>query len=63
MTKFVGITSKTYPYLIDDGSIDKQAKGTKKVVIKQRIKFEDYKNDSHETTLMSSEKFKNDEKK
>ena len=60
MTKFVGITSKTYPYLIDDGSI---AKGTRKVVIEQRIKFEDYKNDSHETTLMSSEKFKNDEKK
>ena len=55
MTKFVGITSKTYPYLIDDGSIDKQAKGTKKkkVVIKQRIKFEDYKNDSHETILIS----------
>ena len=53
MTKFVGITSKTYPYLIDDGSIDKQAKGTQKVVINQRIKFEDYKNDSHETILIS----------
>ena len=44
MTKFVGLRAKTYSYLIDDGSEDKKAKGTKKCVIKRKLKFEDYKN-------------------
>ena len=30
MTKFVGLRAKTYSYLIDDGSEDKELKGTKK---------------------------------
>ena len=34
MTEFVGLTAKIYSYLIDDGSEDKQAKDTKKCVIK-----------------------------
>ena len=29
MTRFVGLKAKTYSYLIDDGSEDKKAKGTK----------------------------------
>ena len=29
MTEFVGLRPKIYPYLIDDGSGDKTAKGTK----------------------------------
>ena len=29
MTKLVGLRAKTYSYLIDDGSEDKKAKGTK----------------------------------
>ena len=29
MTKFAGLRSKTYSYLIDDGNNDKKAKGTK----------------------------------
>ena len=33
MTKFVGLRAKTYSYLKDDGSEDKNAKGTKKCVI------------------------------
>ena len=37
MTKFVGLRAKTYRYLIDDGSKDK-AKGTKKCVIKRKLK-------------------------
>ena len=44
MTKFVGLRAKTYSYLIDDGSEDKKAKGTKKCVIKRKLKFQDYKN-------------------
>ena len=31
ITKFVGIRAKTYSYLIDDGSENKNAKGTKNV--------------------------------
>ena len=38
MTKFVGLRAKTYSYLIDDGSEDKELKGTKKCVIKRKIK-------------------------
>ena len=45
MTKFVGLRAKTCSYLIDDNSSkDKKAKGTKKWVIKRKIKFENYKN-------------------
>ena len=43
MTKFVGFRAKTCSYLIDAGSEDKKAKGTKKCVIKRKIKFENYK--------------------
>ena len=44
MTKSVGSRGKTYSYLIDDGSEDKIAKGTKICVIKRKIKFENYTN-------------------
>ena len=37
--------------LIDDGSEDKKAKGTKKCVIKRKIKFENYKNCLEATQL------------
>ena len=43
MTKFFGSIAKTYSYLIDYGSEDKKAKGTKKCVIKTKLKFEDFK--------------------
>ena len=39
MTVFVGLKSKTYPYLIDDGSEDKKTKRTKKSVIKCRLNY------------------------
>ena len=51
MTKFVGLRAKTYSYLIDDGSEDKKAKGTKKCVIKRKLKFENYKNCLEATKL------------
>ena len=44
MTKVVGLRGKTYNYLLDDGSENKKAKGTKKYVIKRKLKFEYYKN-------------------
>ena len=41
-TKFVGLRAKTYSYLTDDGSEDKNAKGFKNFVIKN-LKFENFK--------------------
>ena len=43
ITKFVTLMPKTYSFLTDDGKEDKKAKGTKKCVIKKKIKFNDYK--------------------
>ena len=37
MTKFVGLRAKTYSDLINDGSEDKKAKGTKTCVIKENV--------------------------
>ena len=51
MTKFFRLRVKTYSYLIDDGSEDKKAKGTKKCVIKRKLKFENYKNCLEATQL------------
>ena len=42
MTKFVGLKAKTYSYLIDEVSEDKEAKDTKKCVIKRKVQFENY---------------------
>ena len=44
MTKFVALIPKTYSYLMDVGNSDKKEKRTKKIVIKQILKFNDYKN-------------------
>ena len=40
ITKFVGLKTKTYSYLTDDGSEDEKSKSTKKSVIKRKLKFE-----------------------
>ena len=42
MKEFVGLTPKSYSYLMDDGEVDKKAKGTKKCVIKRCLKFNNY---------------------
>ena len=36
ITKFFGLRAKTYSYLIDDGSEDRKAKGTKNCVRKRK---------------------------
>ena len=41
MTEFAVLRPKTYSYLMDIGRNDKNAKGTKKCVIKRRLKFND----------------------
>ena len=44
VTKFSGLRAKLYNYLIDNGSEDKKAKGTKKRVIKRILNLENCKN-------------------
>ena len=44
MTKFAVLSEKTFNYLIDDTSEDKNVKGTKKCATKRKLKFENYKN-------------------
>ena len=44
MTDFIGLISKSSSYLRDYGCENKIAKGTKRCVIKKKLKFEDYKN-------------------
>ena len=51
VVKFVGLKAKTYSYLIDDNNEDKKAKGTKKCVIKRKLKFENYENYLEATKL------------
>ena len=42
MIRFAGLRAKTCNYLTDVGSEDKKAKGTRKCVIKTKLKFENY---------------------
>ena len=60
VTEFVALRPKTFSYLIDDGNSDKKAKGTKKCVIKQRLKFNGYRNCllNNEIVLKSQQRFK-----
>ena len=44
MKELVRVKAKTYSYLKNNNDEDKKAKGTKKCVIKIKLKFEDYKN-------------------
>ena len=43
MTKFAALRLKTYSVLMDDSNNNKKAKGTKKIVTKRTLKFNDYK--------------------
>ena len=62
MTELVVLRPKTYSYLMDDGRSDKKAKGTKKCVIKRRLKFNDYKDCllNNEAILKSQQRFKSE---
>ena len=42
MAEFVALRLKTYSYLADDSDENKKMKGTKKCVIRRKLKFEDY---------------------
>ena len=53
MKEFVLLRAKTYSYLIDDGSEDKKARGTKQCITKKKLKYKDYKNCLEATQLKS----------
>ena len=61
-TEFVALRRKTYSYLMEDGGSDKNAEGTKKCVVKRRLKFSDYKNCllNNEIVLKSQQRFKSE---
>ena len=42
LKQFPGLREKAYSYLIDDGSENKKAKGTKKCAIKRKLKLDYY---------------------
>ena len=62
MAEFVALRPKTYSYVTDDCKEYKKAKGTKKCVIKQRLKFNDYKDCllNNEIILKSQQRFKSE---
>ena len=43
MKEFVGLRAKTWAYLMDDDTEHKEAKETKKCVIKRELLFKNYK--------------------
>ena len=74
ITEIVALRPKTYSYLVEDddddgdddddedNSVKKKAKGSKKCVIKRRLKFNDYKDCSlnNEIILKSQQRFKSE---
>ena len=62
MKEFCAPRAKTYAYLMDDDIENKKAKGTKKCIIKHRIKFKDYKDSiyKNKTIIRSQLRFKSD---
>ena len=62
MTEFVALRPKTYSYLTYDCKEDKKVKGTKKCVIKRRLKFNDYKDCllNNKIVLKSQQRFQSE---
>ena len=61
-TEFVALRAKVYPYLMEDGSDHKKAKGTKKCVIKHELMLGNYKDPlfNNKMILKSQQRFKSD---
>ena len=62
ITEFVALRPKTYPYITNDFTELKKAKGTKKCVVKKMLRFSDYKNClfSNGKVLKSQQRFKSE---
>ena len=62
MNEFCAPRAKTYKYLMDDDIEKKKTKGTKKCIIKPRLKLKDYKDSVFDNVviLKSQLRFKSD---
>ena len=62
IAEFAALRSKAYSYLMDDSGSDKKTKGTKKFVLKRRLKFNDHKDFllGNEIMLKSQQRFKSE---
>ena len=62
MEEFIGLRPKSYSYLMDNGKVDKKAKGTKKCVIKRCLMFNNYLEclKGKNKILRSQQRFKSD---
>ena len=62
MKEFCALRAKTYPYLMEDDSEMKKAKGVKRCIIKRRLMFENYKDSlfNNKTIMGSQIRFKSD---
>ena len=62
ITEFVALRAKAYSYLDYDSKKEKRAKGTKKCIVKRKIKYEDYKKSlfDYNPVLRSKEVFKSE---
>ena len=60
--EFSALRPKACSYVMDDGNSNKKSKGTKKCVIKRRLKFNDYKDWllNNEIILKSQQRFKSE---
>ena len=60
--EFAGFRPKMYSYLIDDGIGNNKAKETRKCIIEQRLKSEDYTKcfENNQIILKSQQKFKSE---
>ena len=63
MKESVGLRTKCYLYLMDDGEVDKKAKGTKKCVIKRCLIFNNYVEclEEKKKILRSQKRFESEE--
>ena len=57
MKKIAALTANTYNYLTNNNNKAKKAKGTKKCVVKRKLKFEDYKRCLEVTQLENKIKY------
>ena len=62
MTEFVCFGAKTYSFVIDDFKENKKNKGTKKSVVKTRLRHQNYKDYvfNNEVILKSQQTFKSE---
>ena len=62
MTEFISLRPKTCSYLTDNCKEHEKVKGTKKCVIKRRLRFNDYKDCflNNEIILKSQQRFKSE---